>query len=166
MAALTKFVYPPDNSSYSVADGKSVVATQLDGGAMRYRRAMIGATSTVACTWIVGPEGYKYIRAFFLAISRSGSLPFAIDLLLDQPELTEHKAYFIPDTMTLANQKGLQYTVTAKLEVYPIENDMEADAIFVSLFSEFGPNYVELFPKVEDEFDTLMNISIPGALYA
>lgn len=162
--ALSKFVLPPDNSAYSVTDGKQVVATQLDGGAARYRRDILGATSKVSCAWVLGPHDYKYMRAFFRSLTQSGSKPFLIDLILDEPTLTEHKAYFVPDSMQLTGQKGLTYWVSAQLEVYPAEVDSEADAAFAALYGEYGSEWQSLFPPDEDEFNTLINVSIPGAI--
>lgn len=162
--ALNKLSLKPDNSAYSVVDGKSVIATQLDGGAMRYRRNIVGATSKVSCTWIIGPQDYKYLRAFYRSIVANGALPFMVDLLLDEPALVEHKAYFVPDTMTLNSQKGLQYNVSATLEVFPNEYDSEADSIFAVMYGEFGPNYESIFPPLESEFDELINVSIPDIL--
>ncbi len=159
--ALNKLSLVPDNSSYSVTDGKSVIATQLDGGAMRYRRNVLGATSSVSCTWIIGPDDYRYLRSFYRSVVANGALPFMVDLLLDEPALIEHKAYFVPDTITLNSQKGLQYNVSAKLEVFPNEYDVEADMIFAVLYGELGPDYMSLFPLLESDFDELINVSIP-----
>lgn len=161
--ALNKLKLTPDNSSYSVTDGKEVVATQLDGGAARYRRDILGATSAVAVSWILGTQDYKYLRAFYKALASSGATPFLIDLILDKPELTEHKAYFVPGSVQLTAQKGLTYWVSAQLEVYPIEMT-EDDTAFAALYGELGENWETLFPPIEDEFNTLINISIPGVL--
>lgn len=162
--ALTKFIYPPENSAYSVADGKEVVSTQLDGGAARYRRDIIGATSTVGVSWIFGPDEYKYLRSFYRAVTLKGSKPFRIDLILDEPELTEHKAYFIPGSMQLTAQKGLTYWASAQLEVYPAEIDYAAESAFVALFSEYGKDWESLFPIFENGFNTVINIDVPGRL--
>lgn len=161
---LSKFVLPPDNSSYSAADGKETVATQLDGGAARYRRDILGATSTVNCSWILGPDEYKYLRSFYRALTLKGSKPFLIDLILDEPTLTEHKAYFIPGSVQLTGQKGLTYWVTAQLEVYPAEIDYDAEAAFAALYGEYGASWQTAFPAFEDQFNVLINVDIPGIL--
>ncbi len=158
---LSKFVLPPDNSAYSVADGKEVVTTQLDGGAARYRRDILGATSTVNCSWILGTEEYKYLRSFYRALTLKGSKPFLIDLILDEPTLTEHKAYFIPGSVQLTGQKGLTYWVTAQLEVYPAEIDYEAEAAFAALFGEYGEAWQSLFPVFENGLDVEINLTLP-----
>lgn len=157
MAELTKFVLPPDNSSYSVTDGMETIATQLDGGASRYRRDVLGATSKVMVAWTVGPDEYKYIRSFYRGITASGSLPFEIDLLLDEPELTPHKAYFRPGSLSLNGQKGYTYYVSAELEVYPAPVSPNA-ADYVYIFNEFRNK----FPYWEDQLNTIVNIELPG----
>jgi len=157
MAALTKFVLPPDNSAYSVTDGIETVATQLDGGASRYRRDIMGSTSRVMVAWNVGPAEYTYIRSFYKAVVASGSLPFEIDLLLDEPRLTTHKAYFRPGSMVLNSQKGLTYFVTAELEVYPLPvSEFAADYVF--MYNEFGAG----FAYWEDRLNTIVNVDLPG----
>jgi len=160
--SISKFIIPPDNSSYAVSDGKEVVSTKLDGGASRYRRDILGATSTVDVVWILGPDEYKYLRSFYRALCVSGSRPFLIDLILDEPTLTEHKAYFIPASVRLTGQKGLTYWVSAQLEVYPAEMDMQAEADFATIYSYWGPNWQTTFPVFDDELNTLMNIEIPN----
>lgn len=157
--ALTNFAIPPDNSSYSVTDGNEVIATKLASGASRYRRDIIGATSTVNVTWIVGRDAYKYIRAFYKAIAQKGALPFTIDLILDEPDLTAHKAYFVPGTMVLTGQQGLTYFVSAQLEVYPNEAT-ESDAEYVYLYNGFGPNYLSF----EALFNKTVNVDLPEVL--
>lgn len=137
--AMQKFIIPPDNSAYSVTDGKEVVATQLDGGAARYRRDIIGATSTVNVSWILGREEYLYLRSFYRGITGKGAMPFLIDLILDSYELTEHKVYFIPGSMQLTQQKGLTHWVSAQLEVTPNE-DID-NGSFAYIYNALGPNY-------------------------
>lgn len=161
---LTKFVLPPDNSSYSVTDGKQVVSVQLDGGAGRYRRDILGATSRVSCSWILGREDYKYLRSFFRTLTVSGSKPFLIDLILDEATLTEHKVYFVPDSMQLTAQKGLTYWVSAQLEAYPAEVDSEADLIYAVLYGEYGSNWKTEFPITEDLLNLIMNTYLPDDL--
>ena len=144
---MKKFIITPDNSSYSVADGKEVIAVQLDGGAARYRRDIIGATSTVNVSWILGREQYLYLRSFYRGITGKGATPFLIDLILDDFELTEHKAYFIPGTMQLTGQKGLTHWVSAQLEVYPNEDKDNGD--FASIYEEFGENWPLWLEKLQ-----------------
>lgn len=156
--AMQKFVIPPDNSQYSVTDGKEVVSTQLDGGAARYRRDIIGATSTVNAAWILDANGYKYIRSFYRGITGKGATPFLIDLILDEFELTEHKAYFVPGSLQLTQQKGLTYWVSAQLEVYP--NEDADNGNFALMYNAMGPDW----QKFEDKLNAIVNKDWPQVL--
>lgn len=162
--ALIKLSLAPDNSSYSVTDGKEVVSVALDGGAGKYRRDIVGASSSVSVSWVCDREEYHYIRAFYRALLGKGSKPFLIDLILDDPLPAEHKAYFVPGSMVLTGQKGLSYYVSAQLEVEPSDIDTEAETMFATLYSIFGPNWQNEFPPIEDAVDTLVNVQIPADL--
>lgn len=156
--AMQKFVIPPDNSQYSVNDGKEVVATELDGGAARYRRDVIGATSTVNVAWILDTIDYKYLRSFYRGLTGKGALPFLIDLILDEAELTEHKVYFVPGSMQLTGQKGLTYWVSAQLEVYPNEDTDNGNAAL--MYNAMGKNW----QKFEDKLNDIVNHIWPEVL--
>lgn len=156
---MQKFTIPPDAAGYTFRDGRHVLGTRLMGGASRYRKDLAGSTSTVSVNWTTDREGYLYIRSFFNAIVQKGALPFLIDLVLDQPETTEHKAYFIPETLSLNGQRGLQYSVSAELEVYPAAPWPYAED-YVAIYNEFG----NTFRYYENVLDILMNVSWPDAL--
>jgi hypothetical protein len=156
--AMQKFVIPPDNSQYSATDGKEVVATQLDGGAARYRRDIIGATSTVNVAWILDTIDYKYLRSFYRGLTGKGASPFLIDLILDEAELTEHKVYFVPGSMQLTGQKGLTYWVSAQLEVYPNEDTDNGNAAL--MYNAMGKNW----QKFEDKLNDIVNHIWPQVL--
>ena len=161
MATLTKLILPPDSSSYSVTDGKEVVSVSLDGGAGKYRRDIIGASSAVSVQWVCDRKEYEYIRAFYRALLGKGSRPFLIDLILDDPLPVEHKAYFVPGSMTLTGQRGLSYDVSAQLEVEPSEIDESKQAYMALMYSSFGKDWEAVFPPIENELDILINVKFP-----
>lgn len=156
---LVKFVLPPDQASYSVVDGTEVIGSKLDGGASRYRRDILNSTSRVTVQWTIGPDEYKYVRAFYKAVTVSGSLPFEIELILDEPELTTHKAYFVPGSMALRQQQGLTYFVSAELEVYPAEIS-EYAADYVYMYNAFGRDW----KRYEDVLHNVVNVLWPEVL--
>lgn len=160
--ALTKLTIPPDQSGYSVTDGTEVISVKLDGGASRFRRDVLNAASRVTVQWSVTPDNFRYLRAFYRSVTAQGSTPFLIDLLLDEPELTEHQAYFIPGTMRLQSQRGLQYVVAAELEVAPDLPDSEYDAILVTLYNEYGGSEQALL--MLNQLEQLTNVDLPAAL--
>lgn len=158
--ALTKFIYPPESSGYTTEDPAEVITTKLDGGASRYRRDKIGSTSRVSVRWVFDPIQYRYFRAFYHSFLGRGSEPFLIDLVLDYAEPTEHKSYFVPGTVRLAEQKGHYYGVTAELEAYPTEVDTEVEIDYVYLINEFGDSW----PYGEDQLNIIVNTMWPEVL--
>jgi hypothetical protein len=161
--ALTKLVIPPNQSGYTVTDGKETLAANLDGGAGRYRRDILNANSLVSVQWTLNQSEYRYIRAFYNGTTVSGSEPFLIDLILDQAELTEHEAYFVPDSMTLTQVVATQsYMVSAQLEVKPDTQDIDGDAALVMLYNEYGS--FEAADEVLNQLEILTNVDLPGSL--
>ena len=116
-----QFCYiPPDQNGYAFTDGKEVLSVQLDGGASRYRKDILNANVNVTVQWTVDRDQYNFLRVFYKKRTESGSLPFMIDLYLDDPyTLTTHVAHFVPGTFGLKSQKGLSFVVGATLEVKP-----------------------------------------------
>lgn len=136
MTDLIKLIFPPENSSYKVTDGEEVAAIKLAGGASRYRKDILNSTSIVEAEWICNALKLEYLRAFYRSVTVSGSLPFLVDLTIDKAYRTEHTAYFVPNTMSLVKLGPSKYQVTANLEIYPIENDVDYDVVTVMLFNE------------------------------
>lgn len=158
--ALVKFAYPPESAGYTTEDPAEVIAIKLDGGASRYRRDKIGSTSKVSVRWSFDPIQYRYFRAFFHSLLERGSSPFLVDLVLDRSEPTEHKAYFVPGTVRLAEQRGHYYGVTAELEAYPTAVEPETEIDYVYMINEFGDNWM----YYTDQLDVLVNTSWPEVL--
>jgi hypothetical protein len=131
---MYKLILPPDQSGYSVTDGSEVIRQQLDGGLGRYRADILNASREVNCQWTVGPDEYRYLRAFY---NTNKALAFSIDLYLDEPELTEHVAHFVPDSFSLSSQSGLTFVVNARLEVEPIDNS-EYDESLILMVDTYG----------------------------
>jgi len=158
--ALSKLTIAPTKEGYGVTDGTEVIAVQLDGGASRYRRDVLGATSRVTVQWSVGPDVYRYLRAFYRTATNNGATPFLIDLLMDEPSLTEHQAHFVPGSMRLTGVQGLTYTVNAELEVSPDLPDEDYDTALVMLYGEYGLQA----PYFINQLEQLANVDLPGAL--
>lgn len=161
---MYKFTIPPDAAGYSIEDPAEVVAIKLDGGASRYRRDRTGSTSKITVKWSFDREEYRYFRGFLNQLVNKGADPFLIDLVLDLPDPLEHKAYFVPGTVRLTEQRGHYYGVTAELEAYPTNVDAGGEAEFAVLYGIFGPSYAVDFPLFEDQVDILVNTTLPGDL--
>ena len=156
---MDKFQLPPDSAAYTVVDGKEVIAIQLDGGAARYRRDILNANSKVTCQWTFDRDEYQYLRAFYKTSTSNGSLPFLIDLALDDPALTEHQAYFVPGSMSLREQRGHMYVVAAELDVKPIPRDQAYDESLVMIWSGYAPDPSLFLNQLEQ----LVNVQMPEA---
>lgn len=162
---LYKFGVPPDQNGYTIQDGSEVVATKLGGGASRQRRDILGAAYTANVQWTLGPEGYRYFRAFYKHATTSGSTPFLIDLLLNSGNMEERECYFMPGSVGLIEQRGLKFVVGAKLEIKPKLNEFSDDDLpFIILYGELGQGWESEFPMVEDEFNTEVNQTIPSII--
>jgi hypothetical protein len=161
--ALTKFAIAPNQSGYSVKDGKETLSAKLDGGTSRYRRDVLNSSSMVNVQWTLNQEEFRYFRAFYNGTTVSGSLPFLIDLVLDLGELTEHEAYFVPDSVQTNQVVATQnFTVSAQLEVKPTPEDAEHDSTLVMLYNEYGS--FEEADAVLNQLETLTNVDLPGSL--
>lgn len=153
---MDKLMLPPDESGYSIKDGVEVVATQLKGGAARYRKDIKNSTSQLSVQWTTDREGFKYLRLFYRLVAANGATPFLIDLIVDDYELTEHVANFIPGTMTIDAISGLTFVVKADLEIKPQDNSA-LQGSYLELYKSFGSD----ISKFEDIFNTIININLP-----
>lgn len=139
---MTKLYMRPSNASYSVQRGSEVLSVKLDGGASKYRRDILNASFTVTVSWDTTEDGWDYLNAFYRTATARGSLPFTIDLLLEDSTLTTYTAYFVPDTFKLTGQQGEAYYIEATLEVTPIINPSETtdDNATISAWEAAHPN--------------------------
>lgn len=117
---MYKLKLSPDSTGFTVLDGNTNVAIQLDGGDPRVRADQLGAASLVTGQWTLGPEDYDTLRAFYRTGTFFGSMPFLIDLVgVDGSELTTYVARFVPGTFKLLSQSGLTYIQGASMWVTP-----------------------------------------------
>jgi hypothetical protein len=158
--ALTKFIIPPDQQGYGFQDGIETLHVELDGGASRFRQDILNAAYKVNVSWVLNAIEYTYARNFYRAITKSGSLPFLIDLYTDLgDELLEHEGHFIPGSFGLRAQRGGSFTVSAVIEVKPY-TPSETDADMVYLVNEFGWDYLTEI----DKLDPIVNLYLPEDL--
>lgn len=128
----------PDQASYVAMPGNEVLRVQLDGGAGRYRRDIIGGWATITAQWTLDRMQFNYLSAFHRTKTSKGALPFNCDLILDAAVPSEYLCYFIPETFQLISQAGLSYVVAANLEVKPQAPDPDADNALVMLYEEYA----------------------------
>lgn len=157
---MRTFKYRPTQASYLVEDSASeVLRVQLDGGAARFRRDIIGVTKMVNCRWILGRGGYDYIRAFY-RVFNDGARPFLIDLIVEESALIGCKTWFVPQSFRLAEQRGNAYICTAQLEIEPPLYDPKVDGDILDLTDALGENWREW----TDRLDAIVNIRWPEVL--
>ncbi len=156
---LTRLEILPQQASYAVTDGIQAVDQKLDGGLSRYRQDQLDPAAKIKCQWFCKAVQYSYLKAFYKTITKGASLPFLLDLILDDgTELTEHTAYFVPGTFKLTQVRGLTYVVSAELEVRPIVEDEEYNQSFVDSYNAYG----EEFPDFYNDFEYFINVYLPS----
>ena len=158
----TKFVIAPTQASYSVRDGETTLSVKLDGGASRYRRDVLNANRIVTCEWRLSAGDFQYFRAFYNTETVSGSGSFLIDLIIDDADLTEHEAHFVPNTLQMSVVSGTTYSVRADLEVKPIARDAVYDAGLVEIYEAYGGT--EAAQAVLNQLEQLINVDFDGSL--
>lgn len=125
---MDKLLLCPTAAGYSAQQNPSTLSVALDGGAGRYRADILNASFLVNVLWVCDQEKYDYLSAFERTATKRGSLPFLIDLILDDSELIEHEARFVPGSYRLAQVDGVVYRVEAVLEVVKPYDAGEASA--------------------------------------
>lgn len=133
---MVKLYVQPESAGYAVERGSEVLSVALDGGASKLRRDVLNASFKVNVSFVLDPTEYNYLNAFFRTATEHGSLPFEIDLILDNTTLTEYTARFVPDTFKLTAQKGLTYYVGAVLEVESLPDNATADQAIIDAYEE------------------------------
>lgn len=109
-----------EQTNYSLTDGNQVASTQLDGGAGRYRRDMVGASSGVTAQLTLDVDEYATWRDFFNNDIVFGSLPFLATIVWENGEGSQNLCYIVPGSVKLVSQVGITYVVQFNLEVTTI----------------------------------------------
>jgi hypothetical protein len=79
-------------------------------------------------TWILDPDGYDYLLAFYRKETREGSLPFTMMLIVEEASTEVECVCQLTSPLKLSAQSGLAYTVSATVEVEaPFNEDQDED---------------------------------------
>lgn len=116
---MNKITLPVTESGYSIVEGNEALFADFGSGRTNFRAGKDGLVSRVKVQWTLDRTSYTTFRTFY-SNQGKGSIPFLIDLLMDQSTLTEHVASFVPGSITLQAVDGLTYIVSAELAVAPI----------------------------------------------
>ena len=157
---MKKLILLPDQISYSVNSANEVLRIQLDGGRGRYRRNILNGSRIVNCQWTVSPENFQYLNVFYRYFVENSSEQFLVDLYLDDPILTEHKANFIPGSFSLSSQTGLTFVVNTQIEVIPKPYDSDYTNTYFMMIDEYDSP--EKAIEILNLLERLVNIDLDG----
>lgn len=141
---MFKLSLAPDQASYTVDEDGTTIATRLKGGASRYRKDILRGPVRVNLQWTCGIEDYIYLTTFY-RVMEQGSLPFLMDLLVQDNYLTEHECRVVPKSWATTKVTGISYIVKAVLEVVPRVGDPPFDEGLVTTYESFGTNGSEAY---------------------
>jgi hypothetical protein len=158
------FPFVPDSNGYTFTHPNDVISVELSGGAPRQRLDKLGAYYHLSCQWVLEPTEYTQMQRFYRGATTSGSIPFNIDLIIERAELETYKAYFVPNTFKLVQQRGLAYIVSAELRVAPNLANLTLDTGMAVLYTEFGVLTDALFILLDDIIDQITNYELPAIL--
>jgi hypothetical protein len=159
--ALPKLMLTPSRDGYGADDADdAVLRAKVSAGPSRTRLDMLGATADVSATFRMDRGEYQYWRAFFRLAIGEGSLPFLLDLLLDQPDLVEHEVK-LSAPPRLSGQSGLLYVVQLRLEVKPAFQDTTGDEALLWLVQEYGST--DAAAGILLDLEHLVNVDLPAA---
>lgn len=158
---MRKLLLRPNSSGYTATAGNEVVSAATEGGASRSRRDFIGAPSMINVAWMLDEDGFDYLNAFFRTGTKSGSLPFLCDLLLERAGLIEHTCKFVPGSFKpIASTAAFTFNAMATFEVLPSVTDEDLDnAIMDTWEMSGGENFDNLALIAE-----VANVLMPQAL--
>lgn len=129
---LPSLLLPPDQANYVSQFGHTVISTELDGGASRFRGDQLGSSFKVTVQWTMNVKNYNYLTAFYRNAINFGADPFTVGLYLDSAAIQNYTAHFVPDSFGLTSQQGLTFIVGAVLEVIPDSSYYATDAATVA----------------------------------
>lgn len=109
----------PDRQSYSLQAAAGALASVLQGPGARYRETDANGAVSIDVQWTCTASDYFYLRAFYRYVARRGVRPFLVELMVATRELTLHKAWIVPGSLTTSSVDGRAFRVSATLEVDP-----------------------------------------------
>lgn len=154
-----KLPFLPIQAGYSQTPGSESASVALEGGRAWRRKTKANSSSLVTATWIFNQLQLDVFWAFFRVETARGVLPFTMDLILEDSSLQDVTCWFVgePGTPTL---QGLNYTVTAQLEVQRPAYSAALDASIVDSYLAYGEGVGDMFDRLaifanEDLPDTI-----------
>lgn len=159
--ALQKLNLLPSKAGYTVTESaEAVLRAKVGAGLPRQRLDFASAPQQVAVTFSLDQGQYRYWRAFWRNGIAYGTLPFLIDLTIEDYELAEYEAMFVPGSVSLADVSGLRYQISGVLDVKPNVADMEYDDALIMLYGLYGDDAKNMLNLLA----TLVNEDLPSAI--
>ncbi len=161
--ALAKLQLLASKAGYAVAESSdAILSAKVGAGLPRQRLDFKNAPQRVNVSFKLDPGQYRYWRAFWRNGVFFGSLPFLIDLIIDDYELAEYEAMFVPGSVQLADVSGLRYQISAVLDVKPNAGDESYDAGLVMIYEEYGEEGDEIINLLAEVVNEDLPAAIPG----
>lgn len=146
----------PLQSSYSASFGDGILTQDLGKGMPRTRADFIGAVNTASVSFLLPPEDYQYLLAFYRSYQRNPQ-PFLVGLQLDLPTVEDYICKFA--TMPrLGNIEGNYSTVSCDFVVKPKVANNEFDDAIIAIRNG-GTN-----ARTLNLLEELVNEDLPDAL--
>jgi hypothetical protein len=152
----------PLQNGYSFTLSEEAIATVLRGGKPRIRQDIIGAWKVVNVSWNLDMFKYDYFMAFYRSSINHGTLPFDIDLIVDNASLAEYTAQFIPGSISIPEISGGRRVITAQLFVKPLAIDSNFDESLVLMYELYGDQALNIINLL----GITVNTYLPDALGA
>lgn len=132
---LQKLLFPPDSRDYTVSRGSEVVEVAVEGGKARRRSDYSNKPAKIDVKWIFNREEYQYFMAFYNTIIKKGSLPFLIDLIVNNPYVEEYEASVVSESLKINDPLGLSIVVQMQLEIV-VSVDSNFDELIIFLYDQ------------------------------
>lgn len=155
---MDKLLLEPVQADYATQPPTEILAQQLDGGQGRYRADVLGGSTIVNVSWILEDGDYQYLWAFFRAKTNRGATAFLIDLILEEPVMTERTVNFIPASLKLDGKSGDVYSASAQLEVQALDEDTDLDNSIVDVWEGSGGDDTSGYLNL---FNIIVNVNWP-----
>lgn len=152
----------PLQSGYNVEPDDGVQAVKLDGGSSRYEIVSRGNAGIVNVSWNLTAGQYDLLKGFHRVWLRTLE-PFLAGLIMETSSIELHESSFVPNSFRLTGKNGGAYSVSAQLEVIPLDIylDPETDPgeALVMLYGVYGDQAGIALNQLEK----LVNVDLPHA---
>lgn len=150
---------PQDGYSLREPEGM-VLRAKTSAGSSRQRLDQPSAPLEADVQLFLSPDAYQYWRVFWRAAIGFGSLPFLLDLVIENAGVEECEVKIVPGSYS-TGIRGDAHVVTLSLEIKrPPAGDPELDDSILFLWGTYG----EFGPSVLERLAQLVNVDFPQSL--